>query len=320
MPSSSRLSQTSAPASTQTPIFLVGFWPDYETLFLRDVQFAEREVVIVNPLQSYKHSKNHKYLPRPIRNALYLSALKQHFRKYQEATFIFQDHRLILNAMLKYGAPTHSGIILRNICAPDTKTGKAIMALQANGSKIFSFDRADCQQYGFTFYNQFAAAVAQKSNPTPNYDFCFIGKNKGRDQLLNPIKAQANASGYSMRISYIGDTTGAHFQKQIAYTHYLELQLDCRCVVDINQQGQQGLTLRPLEAAMYGKKLLSNNQSLKKHALFHPDNILIMDTEMHARDLNTFMEKPVQPVHTEILQQHQPQAVFQNIVTSIDTQ
>ena len=122
-----------------------------------------------------------------------------------------------------------------------------------------------------------------------------------------------------MRINYVGDAPSDHFHKQITYKRYLELQLDCRCVVDINQQGQQGLTLRPLEAVLYGKKLLSNNKSLKKHALFHSGNILIMDTEINAHDLANFMEKPLQPMHKNVLQQHQPQAVFQDIVASIQT-
>lgn len=320
--------------SSHNPIFLVGFWPDYETLFLRDIKFAEREVIILNPLKRFTHSKSHKYLPRPIRNALYLSILKKNFHKYSTATFIFQDHRLILNALLKYGAPNHSGVMLRNICDPVSKTGKAILTLQSKDVQVFSFDRADCKQYGFTAYNQFATAVLNpeklyqdnalpasqlETTYAPSYDFCFIGKNKGRDQLLNQIKTKAETVGYSMKIQFIGNEPDDHFNRQLAYKKYLALQLDCHCIVDINQQGQQGLTLRPLEAALYQKKLLSNNVNLKNHALFHPDNILILESDTKFIDLKAFIERPFHSIGPESMQPYNPQTVFQVIVDHIES-
>ena len=123
-----------------------------------------------------------------------------------------------------------------------------------------------------------------------------------------------------MRINYIGNSPDDHFHKQIPYTQYLDLQLDCRCLVDITQQGQHGLTLRPLEAAVYGRKLLSNNTSLKTHALFHPNNILLIENKVHAQELVDFMEKPLQPINSDIIRQHQPESVFQDIVKQIGIQ
>lgn len=304
---------------SQHPVFFIGFWPDYETSFLQDIKDNDREIIIVNPLEKFTGSKIHKYLPRPIRNALYLSIVKKYLRSYPTATFIFQEHRLILNGILKYGASTNSGVLMRNICDPQSKTGKAVLSLQSSGMKIFSFDPPDCKRYGFTYYNQFIAAMPRPTTSSPGYDFCFIGKNKGRDTLLNDLGAKAEAVGYTMKINFVGKAPTDHFSKQLPYLEYLDLQLDCHCIVDIIQHGQYGITLRPLEAALYQKKLISNNTDLKNHALFDSGNILIIDDRTAPAELQTFMQKTYHVTEPKMINQFKPQTVFNGIIAGIDT-
>ena len=50
-------------------------------------------------------------------------------------------------------------------------------------------------------------------------------------------------------------------------------------LLETNQPGQAGFPLRTLEAAYFGKKLITNNVSVKTTPLFHPGNIFVIDIE-----------------------------------------
>lgn len=50
----------------------------------------------------------------------------------------------------------------------------------------------------------------------------------------------------------------------ISYQENLDNIRKSKCIVDVVQKGQIGLTLRPLESLFFKKKLLTNNKCIKK--------------------------------------------------------
>lgn len=68
--------------------------------------------------------------------------------------------------------------------------------------------------------------------------------------------------------------------RSISYMEILELISQSRVIVDITKSNQVGITLRVLEAAFMGKKLLTNNKCVKELDFYNEKNMLIIDDTM----------------------------------------
>ena len=67
------------------------------------------------------------------------------------------------------------------------------------------------------------------------------------------------------------------------------------CILDYNQEGQVGLTLRPMEALFLEKKLITNNKDIKNYDFYNPSNIFILG-ENNIEDIKEFINKPYEKV------------------------
>lgn len=310
--------------STTPQVFIVGFWPDYETLFLQTVEYENSVIQIFNPELHYSRFTKLQYLPKVVRNGLYTSSIKKLINGHPDAIFIFQDSRLILECLEK-NISDRCCILMRNICNPNSKTGKSVLRLQNKGVRSFSFDQADCEKYGFHFYNQFIESVITTNQPNPSYDFCFTGMDKGRGALLEQIKQETESRGFKTCIDIRHSKRAKAIQMSkkkgiSSYLEYLNNQLDCRCIIDINQSSQTGLTMRPLEAVLYKKKLLTNNQSVVDQPYYNPNNIFVFKHAIDYSALTSFMETPFEINPPEITGQHQTNRVLNNIIALSKTQ
>ena len=65
-------------------------------------------------------------------------------------------------------------------------------------------------------------------------------------------------------------------EKGINYEQILKYIAESKCIIDIVQEGQEGLTWRPLEAMFYRKKLITNFKDIKEYDFYKKDNIFII--------------------------------------------
>ena len=92
--------------------------------------------------------------------------------------------------------------------------------------------------------------------------------------------------------------------EKITYPEYLRQLSASRCVVDICQQNQTGLTRRPLEALFYQKKLITNNPHIKEYNFYNPANILILQETPDIRQIKEFMARPMAEIPESIRRQY----------------
>ena len=76
-----------------------------------------------------------------------------------------------------------------------------------------------------------------------------------------------------------------------------------RCLVDLFQEGQVGLTRRPLEALFFNKKLLTENAHIAQFPFYHPHNIFILGKD-HPSQLPAFMGTPAVEVPHDVKQRY----------------
>ena len=70
------------------------------------------------------------------------------------------------------------------------------------------------------------------------------------------------------------------------YKDVLNKTFESKCVLELLQEGQTGLTTRSLEALFLGKKLLTNNVAIKERDFYRSENVFILGED----DPDSFVE------------------------------
>ena len=158
-------------------------------------------------------------------------------------------------------------------------------------------------------YNtQFYSKGLVKEAKEPEYDVLFVGKDKGRLEELLSLESQMRALGIITNFYIVANkdrqiNKSEHYQKRVSYDAIVEMITKSKAIMDILTDNQKGLTLRPLEALFFSKKLITNNKGIKSKDFYHPDNIFILGEDDIAA-LPEFLNKPLHRLPSDILDKY----------------
>ncbi len=300
------------------PLHFIGFWPDYEQAFFQvaQAQATQLSLQVFNPLVKTQQIPSFTKWPRLLRNVFHKRLIAEYIQTHPEGLLVAHEHRLILELLLAKFPQRKAHILMRNPLNPQTKTEDLLQSLQALDYTIWSFDPADCAQYGFKFYRQFIEVLMELAVPIPQYDFAFVGRNKGREAVLLGLEAKLKQLGYSVYLDLRSDQAKG-VKANIPYPLYLQQSLKARCMIDLSQIGQTGLTLRPLEAMSYQRKLLTNNPRIRQEAFYDPANVWIFDEGLDLTGLESFMQQAFKPLPPEQLALYSVGSLAQTLRQSV---
>lgn len=188
--------------------------------------------------------------------------------------------------------------------------------------EIWSFDQGDCEKYGL-FYNNQVAIRFPVEEVAPEYDLFFCGQDKGRFFWLQEIVALAETHHLSYNM-FICPDKGAHYpqlegitllNRNLSYIEMVHKLQRASILVDLVQEGQRGLTWRPLEAMFYQKKLITNYRNIVNYDFYSAENIFIIGQE-NPIEFVKFMEEPYQPVPESIICKYEYTGWVKNFTTS----
>lgn len=175
--------------------------------------------------------------------------------------------------------------------------------------RIISFDLGDCKQYGLEHQNQFAHRY-ELLDEDECYDVSFIGRDKGRAQWLEEILNVDKDLKCCIQLlpdsgkKYSEQLSKYLIQQRVPYSEALSLTNKSKCIIDLVQDGQNGLTWRPLEAMFYNKKLITNYQDMVTYDFYRHENIFILGKD-DLRKLKEFINQPYVPVSEVIIGRYQ---------------
>lgn len=166
---------------------------------------------------------------------------------------------------------------------------------------IYTFDNHDAEEYGWIFTNSLYSKSEMQNQQNIEYDLYFIGEDKGRvDQLVavyDYLSKNDLKCCFKIITTDINRTSrdGLYFlKKRIEYRKILEDISKSRAILEIVQDGQSGMTMRPYEAMFYDKKLLTNNSVLRSMDFFN-DKFMMVFSEMEDSVIQFLKNKePVQ--------------------------
>lgn len=174
--------------------------------------------------------------------------------------------------------------------------------------EVWSFDEEDCEKYDLKYNTQYYFNDVDLRNNEIEFDILFVGGDKGRIAKLLKLQDKINALGAS---TYFHVTNTGHgkntkkeiYKERISYEDILKLISKSNTILDYVSENQSGLTLRPLEALYFKKKLITNDASLRKRDFYKPENIFIIGID-DLINLKSFINKPFNPVDEIILDKY----------------
>lgn len=172
--------------------------------------------------------------------------------------------------------------------------------LHRSGMEIFTFDKGDAIRYHFRAVKQVYRKPKTHSGKSIEYDVFYVGMDKNRAGTLEMLKDEFDKEHISYAIKIMKDKhsvispklTSCYVSSLIPYEETLAMAAKARCIVEILQKGQEGMTLRTLEAVFMGKKLITNNKDILHSSVYSPNNIYVTGYN-ETRSIREFLETPM---------------------------
>lgn len=170
--------------------------------------------------------------------------------------------------------------------------------------KCYSFDRKDVREnknliFLPLFYCKRYEQIGKQKQENLKYDFCFVGTahpqkykfiKRISEQLKDVFPRQYIYFFFPSVIVFVyrkivnRELRKAHY-KEFHFTpltgdEISDLYLNSRCVLDSSQAGQEGLTMRTLEAVGAKKKLITTNRDIVNYDFYREENIYIYENKI----------------------------------------
>lgn len=144
---------------------------------------------------------------------------------------------------------------------------------------IYSFQKSDCQKYGFDYTDTIYSKIELndlEGEEAEDIDVYFVGADKGRIDELYDIYIMLTKKNMKCKFvvvvskqklkKYEKKYSGIEFlSNRISYKNILKQISKAKCILEVCQEGQDGLTMRFYEALFYNKFLITNNKTVINH-------------------------------------------------------
>jgi len=177
--------------------------------------------------------------------------------------------------------------------------------LKSKNLEYWSFDIKDCEKYQLKHNSTFYFDNIQKYNHGNDVGVLFVGADKGRKTFLDKIEKQFDERNIKSAFHIVPDRGAVNLGniKPIDYEEYLKRVSRCSALLDFLQKGQNGQTLRPMEAIFFQKKLITNDKTIVSLNFYDSRNIFIIGKD-DINALREFIESPYEKISEKIVQQY----------------
>ena len=225
-----------------------------------------------------------------LRKSLLIRKLSSVIKKGQHpAVLITNESMLWLQPRdvekLRAKGVTTVALLIDPISAPyDTAQCAKQLLEQTTFDRVLTFDPRDAEENGWTYTNTLYSQFAVEPAPITN-DLFYMGNIKDRLAMCKLLLQRMNQHGVTGMIKLGCNADAAKqlpaqvlLKKYLSYPQMLQQLQSTKCILDITQQGQSGVTLRYYEAVVFNKKLLTNNRNIAQLPFYDPRYMKFYDT------------------------------------------
>ena len=160
--------------------------------------------------------------------------------------------------------------------------------------RSYTFDDVDAERYGVEFLSNFYSESEDSDDVEIKYDYSFISTiKKGKYSYIKKLTEQLDKRFdrsfcflylQSKLVFFYNKLTNKEFRKakmnefhykKISASTVKEKSLQSKYIIDATMEYQNGLPFRIFDALRMKKKIITNNENIKKYPFYTPDNILI---------------------------------------------
>src|SRR5690606_2259129 len=125
---------------------------------------------------------------------------------------------------------------------------------------------------------------------------------KGRRNELEAYNLSFNNMGINSYFHIVPDKkdSSKYKEKPLPYPKYLELVAKSKAILDIKPINQDGLTLRPMEAIFFRKKLITTDTTIVKETFYSNKNVFVLGTD-DINKLKDFLNEPYENIDESII-------------------
>lgn len=181
----------------------------------------------------------------------------------------------------------------------------------------WSFDIDDCKKYSIKYNTQFSfKQIFHQDNEPFKFDTYFVGRDKGRMNILQSLKNQLKAFGKEGIFIVVKDKTSiqddGYAEHEISYLENINYLKKTRSVLEIVQNGQSGITVRCVEALFLNLKIITNNCKLQDFNFYDPHRIFVMDNKTKIEEIVNFLDQKMLTYNSELSEQYDYQTWLKN--------
>lgn len=153
-----------------------------------------------------------------------------------------------------------------------------------NTDEFWSFDKKNAKKYKLLYNPQFYTNQIKLNEVEKENDVLFLGRAKNRKRIIEEIDNKMKQEGISTKFYIIEKD-----KNLIDYQEYLKMIEKSKCILDIVNEGQNGLTLRCMEALFLKRKLITNNKEIKNYDFYNSNNVFIVG-ENNIENIKEFVD------------------------------
>lgn len=164
------------------------------------------------------------------------------------------------------------------------KSSSDILGLKRKFDIVLSYDKGDCEKYGFTYHHTIFSEIEMDENVKPQYDVFFLGRSKGR--IKDILRMYEILRDHGLKCNFHITSVPKEQQKyseEIVYNNPMSYQdnlkhvIHSKCLLEIMQEGADGFSIRTNEAICLNKFLITNNEAIKHAPFYKSDYIEVFD-------------------------------------------
>lgn len=175
--------------------------------------------------------------------------------------------------------------------------------------EIYSYEQEDIKNNHFLETSNFIYDEKIESSPI-KYDIFNISSYDSRINEIVSLSRKLVEEKFKINFLLYWPEK-LNYPHLTSITHYLSLEetkkiiAESKAMIDIQRKDQKGLSFRTFEALGYKKKLITTNDMVKNYDFYHPNNILIIDSEnVYAEKIREFLALPYEEVSEKIIDQY----------------
>ena len=183
----------------------------------------------------------------------------------------------------------------------------------------FSFEKDDCKKLNLKFASNWIYKESRNSEQTFDYQVFNISSKDKRLPVISKIVSELKSKDIKYKIMVLDKNHNSNendiefFSKKISLNEISKYIEKSKALLDVNREGQLGLTFRIFESIGLEKKLITTNPDIVNYDFYNPNNILVIDEENPVIPVS-FFESDYEKLPEEIYKKYTIKGWIENVL------